>query len=1118
MQSAAWGVSGIFCVLVAGPLLGQQDRITSAIDNKSFVVLDSSVRPLALAERGDEGLVEPSLKLPWMTLWFRRTPAQDDALARLLAEQQDSSSEKYHKWLTSQEYAAEFGLSSGDIERVAAWLEKQGFRVEYRANDRDFIAFSGTAGQVGDTFHTEIHRYTVRGESHYLNATAPSVPEALADVVLSLQGLTDVHLQPRLVHGKSAVTLHPNENDGNGAVTLAPDDIATIYNIVPLYQQGINGAGQSIAVLGGSRINLDDIRAFRSHYNLPGADPQIVECCGLDPGETMDEAEVEADLDVEWVSAVARNATVIFVYAEDPISTISYAIDQHLAPVVSESFGGCEATVDSTGMSFDAWQSLAQTANAKGMTWLDASGDSGAANCDAGNSEASKGLAVEFPASMPEVTGVGGTELNEGTGTWWNGNNGPELGSALSYVPETAWNDTQFEGQPAASGGGASANFSKPSWQTGPGVPADGKRDVPDVSLTASPDHDPYNIFTVDPSTGQHIHTTVGGTSLSAQAFAGIVALLNQSLAQAGKGTAGNINPQLYALARTPGVFHDITTGNNVVPCSIGTTNCASGSYGYTAGPGYDLVTGLGSVDAWRMVACWSRASDRTGFLISSSGHELPCHLTTPTATALTVNPSVIFTNGSMKLTAAVSRTRGREIHNGSVTFRAGSIALGTAALASGVATLNADGSLLPSGSDTITADYSGDTTFEASSGSTTVTVNAPTAGVGFTANPNPIVSASGVGKTTLAWSAAGYSQLEITVGSVTGTALTGTVGSSGSISTGNSVADWTQFFLVDLTSHSAIASVTVHVVPPTITPVLTSISPQGAEVRSAGFKLQAIGSNFTLSSVVLWGGTPLPTLFQSSGLLQATVPASDLKADGTTQVRVVTEGQTSGPLPFVIADMPYLVNSMTTESAGNSCQAPVPNSAFQYTDSGAIVWFSVDGAIDGDVAGVQWYDSGGKLLASSTWRPLSSGGSWCFSNALRFSALCLAPAGTLNWKVVVTWNGTQFFTLPFTISTHPSGYFDGDWSGTNSLCKGCDSEPMSMTVSGNKVTAYSVTDYGPFVYSGPLLGPIPVCGDSFDEVSFQEFTGEFASSTWASGTLNYGFGFLVYSWTATKQ
>jgi hypothetical protein len=1112
-MKSVWGLVGFFCVLFAGPLRGQQDRITSAIDNRRFVVLDSTIRPLALAEHGDEGLVEPSRKLPWMTLWFKRTPAQEDALARLLTEQQNNSSERYHKWLTSEEYATEFGLSPDDIERVAAWLEGQGFRVEYRANDRDFIAFSGTADQVRNTFHTEIHRYTIRGESHYSNATAPSVPEALGDVVLSLQGLTDVHPQPRVMRGKPAVTLHPNEDNGDGTESLAPDDIATIYDIAPLYQRGINGAGQSIAVLGGSSINLNDIRAFRSHYNLPGADPQIIECCGPDPGETMDDAELEADLDVEWSSAVARGANIILVFALNPIDTVQYVVDNKVAPVVSESFGVCEKGAVAMGLSFDTYRSLAQAANAKGMTWLGASGDSGAADCDSSNnSEAALGLAVEFPASIPEVTGVGGTEFNEGIGTYWSGTNGADLGSALGHISEMAWNDTPQAGQLCASGGGPSSFFSKPSWQTGTGVPADGMRDVPDVSLTASPVHDPYNVFTIDPSTGQSIETVVGGTSASAPVFAGIVALLNQSLAQAGQGTAGNINPELYALAGRPGVFHDITTGNNTVPCSIG-PNCGSGSYGYLAGPGYDLVTGLGSVDAYEMVACWSNPSDHARSWRS-------CQPTIRTTTVVTANPGLIFTNGWTTIEAVVSPPNGRGISiptpTGTVTFSAGSTALGTVALAGGVASLKVDGSQLPTGTDTINADYSGDTTFYPSSGSIAVTVNAPTPGVTFSANPNPIISATGMGMTTLSWNAPVYNQLVITVGSVTGTPLTGTSGSSGSAQTGTSVTDGLQFFLVDLTSHSSIASVTVHVVQPTS---LTSISPPGVEVNSGRIKLQVLGSGFTTSSVVTWGEERLPTEFQDSGSLLATVPASDLMVEETMPVEVVTDGQASAPLPFIVGSTPYLANAMMTESTSNSCQVPVATNAFQYSDPAASVWFRVDGAIAGDVAVVQWYDPGGRVYASARWGPLASGGDWCFLNTMEISGQPPAKMSG-DWQVVVTWNGARFFTLPFTLAPMPD--YDGNWSGTTS-----QGLPMSMNVSGDSVTAYSVTvGFGSsnVNYIGPPYGfADPIDGNSFSDFPGGGFSGTFQSLTQASGSLSWGDGCTdcgagSVTWTATKQ
>src|ERR1017187_7943630 len=127
-------------------------------------------------------------------------------------------------------------------------------------------------------------------------------------------------------------------------------------------------------------------------------------------------------------------------------------------------------------------------------------------------------------AALPQVTGVGGTEFDEGSGSYWNLKNTSSQASALSYIPETSWNDSAIKGTPHASGGGASAFFSKPSWQTGAGVPADGARDVPDVSLSASPDQDGYRIYT-----GGSLQI-IGGTSVGPPQFAGITALLSQYL------------------------------------------------------------------------------------------------------------------------------------------------------------------------------------------------------------------------------------------------------------------------------------------------------------------------------------------------------------------------------------------------------------------------------------------------------------------------------------------------------------------------------------------------------------------------------------------------------------
>jgi subtilase family serine protease len=278
----------------------------------------------------------------------------------------------------------------------------------------------------------------------------------------------------------------------------------------------------------------------------------------------------------------------------------------------------------------------------------------------------------------------------------------------------------------ASSGGGASAAFEKPSWQTGPGVPSDGARDVPDVSLTASNGHDPYLVVS------EGATYAVGGTSASAPSFAGIVAVLNQYLVQNGVQSnpgLGNINPKLYSMAAagTSGVFHDVTAGNNIVPCEVPTANCVTGTMGYTAGPGYDLVTGLGSVDAYRLITAWG------GIPVNS------------TSTTLTASPDVILATGSAVLTATVKAAGGTKPPTGTVAFSIGENSVGTAALSGSGGTATASvtifGSQLPAANNTIQAYYAGSPTFGASSAAASISIGAPAATSAVTASvtPNPV-------------------------------------------------------------------------------------------------------------------------------------------------------------------------------------------------------------------------------------------------------------------------------------------------------------------------------------------------------------------------------------------
>lgn len=640
----------LFCLseslFAQGPL---KDRLVQAVDTSQVTAVAGNMHPLARPEF-DQGRVDPSMPMR-VTMTFKMTAAQQADLDGLLASQQERGSPDYQRWLTPEQFGSRFGLSQGDINKVTGWLESQGFHIETAPASRNMITFSGTAQQVESALHAEMHRYVVNGKAHYANGSDPSVPAALAEVVLGFRGLDNFQLKPRALRMSPRFT---SSVSGNHFIT--PPDFATIYDVTPLYQQkGVTGTGQKIVVVGQSDVALSDIRAFRTNSGLPANDPQPIDSnnsslVGLvvppgatDPGMQSSDID-EANLDVEWAGAIAPNATVIFIVG-DPVNgngvsdALNYAIAPPSgvsipAPVISTSYGDCEADFPPGALS--ALKSLMQQANAEGITVLGPAGDNGAADCDFSSNPnttvtaSTKGLAVDLPGSLESVTSVGGTEFTEGTdaaGVFWV----PALGtdvvsSARSYIPEEAWNDTNItiSGTStglSAGGGGSSTVIPKPAWQAGTGVPNDGARDVPDVSFSASQLHDAYlicsenfdstnNTFSptcVSPfgfrdSAGGNL-AAVGGTSVGPPVMAGIVALINQVTTHSGG--SGNINTVLYPLAtRLPSAFHDVQSGNNQVPFSPPCV--ASTQIGYNALPGYDLATGLGSIDAFVLVTNWT--------------------------------------------------------------------------------------------------------------------------------------------------------------------------------------------------------------------------------------------------------------------------------------------------------------------------------------------------------------------------------------------------------------------------------------------------------------------------------------------------------------------------------
>jgi uncharacterized protein (TIGR03437 family) len=648
-----------------------------------------------------------------VTLLFKPSSTQQSDLDQLLRDQQNPSSPNFRHWLSPEAFADRFGVSTSDTSKVTAWLQSEGLTVKQTGRARNWIAFSGTANQVSHALKTSIHRYNVNGETHIANATEPSIPEAIADVAGGFLGLDDFYLKAAPTKFKP---VDPNYNRGTTHY-LVPEDFATIYDLAPLYQAGYDGSGQSIAIVGASDVLITDIRSFRSRYNLPANDPKLLPYDG-DPG--FNGNEVEASLDLEWSGAIAPRATIYYVYGPDPLIAWLAAVDANVAPLISISYGNCEIEFPSL-----FYRTVAQQGNAQGITTLAATGDAGAAGCDRQSLEtyATRGRAATFPGNLPEVTGVGGTQFNDATGNYWAATNDTNLGSALSYIPESAWNESAPGFGLGASGGGVSLLVPKPAWQAGPGVPNDGARDVPDVAMAAAV-HDAYFI------TYQGGLGSVGGTSASSPSLAGIFALLNQYQVKKGFQKAsglGNINPQLYQLAQSvPSVFHDVTTGNNVVPCAQGTPDCLTGSYGYTAGQGYDLATGLGSIDGYNLVTLWNTAS-------------------APVTVTLTASPTIVTVNDNIQLTVTVSATSGSAAPTGTVNFFGGTAALGSAALSTvggvATATITFQASQLGIGTGLVSAGYSGDAAFSGGSGSMKIQITRPigVSGMEVSVSQNPV-------------------------------------------------------------------------------------------------------------------------------------------------------------------------------------------------------------------------------------------------------------------------------------------------------------------------------------------------------------------------------------------
>jgi subtilase family serine protease len=742
-----------------------QNRIANVVSGNSRVPLQGTISG-RVRRSSDLGAAPAAQKLESLSLRFSLTAAQQADLTQLLAAQMTPGSPSYHQWLTPEQYGARFGLSSGDLSKVSAWLTSQGFSITGTARSSTFIRFSGTVAQAEQAFNTSIHTLSLDGEQHIANLTDPVLPASLSGVVNAITGLNDFKAKPRsrmrTVPVDAASPLYTQTVGTATSHYIAPSDFYTIYDVNPLLSSSITGAGYTIAVIGDTDPTLTDVAAFRAAAGLPPSVPKTQLFGTTDPG-TVSLGVDESHLDMEWSGAAAPGATILYAYGYDVFADVlTGVVDSKAAPIVSSSYGECESEFGAATL--NTYNQLLQQANVQGMTVVSSSGDSGATDCD-DSGLASEGLNVDFPASSPFATSAGGTMFSgdmNSPGSYWSSSNSATGGSATQYIPEQPWNETTSSAgldAGGAGGGGASAFFAKPLWQIGTGAgntPDDSSRDVPDIAMNAASNHDGYLVCSQGSCVNGFLSATgtanvFGGTSFVAPSFAGILALVEQKLGGTVNVGIGNVGPVLYGLANGPtytSIFHDITTGSNSVPCSQGTPNCPNGgSIGFDAGTGYDQASGLGSFDVAKLVAGWSTATPAgTGGAIGA----VLSNTTVTTSAALcgvstaTLTLSVAVATGTPGKATYIGQPISAAVPTGTVQFFVDSVAIGTPqTLVNGsVSSYPLNVATLASGGHTVSAVYSGDSTFAGSKG-TLLAADGTLASVDFVSATKPDFSIS---------------------------------------------------------------------------------------------------------------------------------------------------------------------------------------------------------------------------------------------------------------------------------------------------------------------------------------------------------------------------------------
>ena len=478
-----------------------------------------------------------------------RRPARRNAPPSL--EAWSGPSDRRPPFLSRSEFATRHGADDDDVDAIRAFARARGLRITRVDGAARAIHLAGTVGELARAFGTTLHRY-VGPHGSYRGREGPLlVPSELRDIAVAVLGLDD--------RAQASPHVRPRPARAAAAPSYTPLQVAAAYSFPP----ASDGTGQCIGLIElGGGYRPSDLSAFFGPLGLAVPTVAVVGVDGATNAPTGSSAgpDGEVELDLEIAGSVAPGAPLVAYFAPNTdqgfLDAVLAAIhdETHQPRVISISWGGPEATW--TAQARSAFESAFEDAAAMGITVLVAAGDQGAADgSTSGEPE------VDFPASAPGAIGCGGTTLTL---------------AGTSITAETTWNELALgEG---ATGGGVSEAFALPSFQDDAGVPTAPNgfagRGVPDVAADA------------DPATGYSVvvdgqSMVLGGTSAVAPLWAGLVARLSQLLG----GPLGFVTPRLYA---APSAFHDITTGNND---------------GYSAGPGWDPCTGLGTPNGAALLA-----------------------------------------------------------------------------------------------------------------------------------------------------------------------------------------------------------------------------------------------------------------------------------------------------------------------------------------------------------------------------------------------------------------------------------------------------------------------------------------------------------------------------------